>query len=169
MLFKVLFHSSLQLDLDFKLSIFPKAACFSENLISAKLPVLGMQFKTIDFPSNTLLSIFLPVSSPPLSLIMFFFFSPCLPVWFHSEQCRCQLISRCRCHRAPSNSWRSAMPHEYQTASTVRQVLSSQTQHSQSGAGAHKQPDSFIRVCLTRSKVWQHPSPLMKSSPLPQQ
>lgn len=29
-----------------------------------------------------------------------------------------------------------------------------------------KQPDSFIRVCLTRSKVWQNPSPLMKSSPL---
>lgn len=32
-----------------------------------------MQFKTIDFLSNTLLSISLPVSSLPLSLIMFFF------------------------------------------------------------------------------------------------
>lgn len=29
----------------------------SENLISAKLPILGMQFKTIDFLSNTLHSI----------------------------------------------------------------------------------------------------------------
>lgn len=74
-----------------------------------------MQFKTIDFLYNTLFSIFFPVSSLPLSLIMFFLLS-FLPIWFHSEQCRCQLISLCLCHRAPSNSWRSAMPHEYQTA-----------------------------------------------------
>lgn len=107
---KFIHHYSLTWFLNFQ--FYQRQHAFLKNLISAELPILGMQLKTIDFLSNTFLSIFFPVS---LSLIMFFF-PPLLPIWFHSEQCRCQLISLCLCHRAPSNSWRSAMPYEYQTA-----------------------------------------------------
>lgn len=55
----------------FKIQSFSQGSVLSENLISAKWLVLGMQFKTIAFLCYTLhLS-----PSVPLYLIMFFFFS----------------------------------------------------------------------------------------------
>lgn len=71
-----------------------------------------------------------------------FFFSR-LPIWFHSEQCRCQLIVCAYATEPPATAEGAPCPMNTKQAGTVRQVLSSQTQHRQSGAGAHKTARQF--------------------------
>lgn len=74
-----------------------------------------------------------------------FFFPSCLPIWFHSEQCWCQLISLC--HRAPSNSWKGAMPLEYQTA-----------KHSAEQSDAAQEEQSWCpqnRQTVLLGSIWQ--------------
>lgn len=155
-------HSLLWLDLLFKVYIFPKASRVSENLISAKLPILGMQFKTIDFLCCTLLSVSPGLQTPSPNYI----FASRLPTWSLSEQCRCQLISVCARAWVPQGSqqhlkechgpWIPNRPARCDKCWAVRRGA------ARAELVPTKQPDTFIRHCLT------HCTPaLMKSSAPP--